>query len=199
MAQKNCHKCNVLLDFEDKFCKQCGTTLEGPSPTIPAEIRKDDSPASIPEPANIPQDAVIVRQSNWAWMWSTVPWVALFGVAMFFDFFSFGIVPVVFAAIVIVPRYLSFRRTAYILTETHVIIQHGSFVGQQRVDVVIADLNDIQVHPGTFGGFLGYTGVNLELEDGRLAFLRYVPITSPLVEHLRQRVKPSIPHHNGLT
>ena len=92
MAQKNCYKCNVLLDFEDKFCKQCGTTLEGPSPTIPAEIRKDDSPASIPEPANIPDDAVIVRQSNWAWMWSTVPWVALFGVAMFFVFL-FSLLP----------------------------------------------------------------------------------------------------------
>lgn len=139
-------------------------------------------------PIDIPDDAVVVRQSNWAWMWAAAPWVVLFGVSIAIDFITFGILPLVFAAVFIVPRYLSFRRTAYILTERYVIIQQGALMGQHRIDLPIADLNDVLVRPGTFGGVLGYTGVNLQLKDGRMAFLRYVPVASPLVEHVRARM-----------
>ena len=184
MTQNYCNKCSATFDPGDKYCRQCGTSLEHSPPSIPAD-RQEDAP-----PVDIPDDAVVVRQSNWAWIWATVPWVGLFGVAIAFDFFTFGILPMVFATIVIVPRYLSFRRTAYILTERHVIIQQGSLMGQHRIDLLIADLNDVVVHPGTFGRFLGYTGVNLRLKDGRMASLRYVPFASPLVEHFRARMNP---------
>ena len=90
-------------------------------------------------PVDIPDDAVAVRQSNWAWMWTALPWLVLFGVSIAIDFITFGILPMVFAAVFIVPRYLSFRRTAYILTERSVIIQQGSFTGHHRIDLPIAD------------------------------------------------------------
>ena len=141
-------------------------------------------------PVDIPDDAIFVRQSNWAWMWAAAPWLVLFGVSIAIDFITFGILPIVFAAVFIVPRYLSFRRTAYILTERSVIIQQGSFTAHHRIDLPIADLNDVLVQPGTFGGVLGYAGVNLQLKDGRMAFLRYVPLASPLVAHVRERMNP---------
>ena len=145
-------------------------------------------------PLDFPDDAVVVRQSNWAWMWRAVPWLVLFGVSLAFDFLTFGIVPAVIATIVIVPSYLSFRRTAYILTESYLIIQQGSFFGRHRIDLPFADLNDILLQPGTFGRSLGYTRVYLHLKDERMIFLQYVPLASPLVEHCRARMNAELPY-----
>ena len=136
----------------------------------------------------IPGDAIVVLQSNWAWMWSAAPWVVLFGVATVFDLFTFGLLPMVLAAIVIIPSYMSFRKTAYILTDTHVIIQQGTLFGSQQVEVEIANLGDVLEVPGMFGRSLGYTGVHLVLKDGRVAFLRYVPLKAPLAHHVRSRL-----------
>ena len=134
---------------------------------------------------DIPEDAVTVRQSNWAWLWAVVPWFIFFWVATFVDFLTFGLFPLVLALIVIVPRYLSFRKTLYILTETHVIIQQGSLMGQHRVNIPTSDVTQVRIDPGMFGRTLGYTGINLELKEGRVAFLRYIPIGSPLVTHFQ--------------
>ena len=67
------------------------------------------------EVVEIPNDAFIVGQSNWAWMWASTPWVILFGLSIVFDFLTFGILPIVFASIVIIPRLLATRRTKYSL------------------------------------------------------------------------------------
>ena len=136
----------------------------------------------------IPGDAIVVLQSNWAWMWSAAPWVVLFGVATVFDLFTFGLLPMVLAAIVIIPSYMSFRKTAYILTDTHVIIQQGTLFGSQQVEVAIANLGEVLEVPGMFGRSLGYTGIHLVLKDGRVALLRYVPLKAPLAHHVRSRL-----------
>lgn len=139
---------------------------------------------------DIPDDAFVIRQSNWAWIWAALPWLVIFGTSIVIDFITFGILPMAFAAIIIVPRYLSFRRTAYILTEKHVIIQQGSLTGHRRFDLPLANLKNVLIQPGTFGGVLGYTGVGLQLKDGQIALLRYVPFALPLIEHVRARRNP---------
>ena len=147
-----------------------------------------------PSPATIPEDAIIVLQSQWSYMLHTVPWLVLLGGSFTFDFLTFGILPAVLAICVIGYRYLVFRRTAYILTEKHLVIFQGSLMGQNRIDVPFADLNNILVQPGMFGRILGYTGVGLQLVDQQVALLHYVPIASPLLEHLRARMNPDSPH-----
>ena len=147
-----------------------------------------------PSPATIPEDAIIVLQSQWSYMLHTVPWLGFFGVSFTFDFLTFGILPTVIAICVIGSRYLAFRRTAYILTEKHLVIFQGSLMGQNRIDVPFANLNNILVQPGMLGGLLGYTGVGLQLVDQRVALLHYVPIASPLMEHLRAHMNPDLPH-----
>ena len=136
----------------------------------------------------IPDDAIVVLQSNWAWMWSAAPWVVLFGIATVFDLFTFGVLPMVLAAIVIIPSYMSFRKTAYILTDTHVIIQQGTLFGAQKIDLGIERLSEVLELPGMFGRSLGYTAVHLVLKDGRVALLRYVPLSAPLAQHVRSRI-----------
>ena len=141
-------------------------------------------------PVAIPDDAVVVRQSNWACVWSTVPWLVLIGVSLAFDIFTFAILPVVFATYFIGSRYLSFRRTAYILTDRYIFILQGSLMGQNRIDLSFADLNEVLAQPGTVGRSLGYTRVSLQLKDGQMVLLNYVPLESPLLEHLRERMNP---------
>ena len=147
-----------------------------------------------PSPATIPEDAIIVLQSQWSYMLHTIPWLGFLGLSFTFDFLTFGLFPAVLAICVIGSRYLAFRRTAYILTEKHLVILQGSLMGQNRIDVPFTNLINILVQPGMLGRLLGYTGVGLQLVDQRVTLLHYVPIASPLMEHLRASMNSDSPH-----
>ncbi|MQF69156.1 PH domain-containing protein [SAR202 cluster bacterium AD-804-J14_MRT_500m] len=149
-------------------------------------------------PATIPTDAIIVRQSRWAYMLYAIPALAFFGVISMVDFITFSFLPFMIASYFIVSRYLSFRRTAYILTDKHLVIFQGSLVGRKRFDIPFADLNYVQAQPGIFGSRLEYTGVILQLTDQRVFLLHYVPVGSPLLEYLRARMNPDSPHEDEL-
>ena len=185
-----CTACGNDNPENAQFCGGCGATLSASpvSGSTPQEM--DTGGQEDISPVGIPDDALIVRQSNWAYMLHTVPWLVLFGASLTFDFLTFGILPAVFATFFIGSRYLSFRRTAYILTNRYVVIQQGSLRGQSRIDVSLADLSDVLVQPGTLGRYLGYTRVSLQLKDGQMALLHYVPLESPFLEHLRERMNP---------
>ena len=180
-----CPSCGRDNTDDAQFCGGCGAPLSA-SPvdgSTPQEMDAEGQEGA--RPVAIPDDATIVRQSNWAYVVPIVPWLVLFGASFLFDFFTFGILPAVFAAFVIGSRYLSFRRTAYILTDRYVIIQQGSLMGQTRIDLSFSDLNDVLVQPGTLGRSLGYTRVSLKLKDGRMVLLHYVPLASPLLKRLQ--------------
>ena len=189
-----CLACGSDNQEDSQFCRQCGTRFSATQVTSSTPQAMDTKALEAPSPATIPEDAIIVLQSQWAYMIHTVPWLVFFGVTFAFDFLTFGIFPAVAVICVIGSRYLVFRRTAYILTEKHLVIFQGSLMGQKRIDVPFADLNNILVQPGMFGGVLGYTGVGLQLVDQQVALLHYVPIASPLLEHLRARMNPDSPH-----
>ena len=180
MRCPNCGN-NNLDDAE--VCRGCGASLSAPPDTGPIPQEMDAAGKEDVRPVAIPEDAVVVRQSNWAYMLHMVPWLILFGVSLSVDFFTFGILPAVLATWAVGSRYLSFRKTAYILTDQHIIIQRGSMMGQQRIDLPFDDLDGVSVRPGRLGIFLGYTRVELQLKDGQKALLHYVPLTSPLLEH----------------
>ena len=180
----NCPACGTDNPEDVQFCGGCCATLSA-SPVSGSTPQEMDT-----SPVGIPDDALIVRQSNWAYMLPTVPWLVFFGASLTFDFLTFGILPAVLATFFIGSRYQRFRRTAYILTNRYVVIQQGSLMGQSRIDVSLADLSDVLVQPGTFGRSLGYTRVSLQLKDGQMALLHYVPLESPFLEHLRERMNP---------
>ena len=158
-----CPRCDSDNQEDSRFCKQCGTPFSVPQATIstPQEMVADVQEE--PSLATIPEDAIIALQSRWAYMLHTIPFLALFGVSLIFDFLTLGILPTLIAIYIIGSRYLSFRRTAYILTDNHLVIFQGSLMGRKRIDVPLADLNNVQFQPGMFGRSLGYTGVILQL------------------------------------
>ena len=189
-----CPSCGDDNPVEAQSCLQCGTSFSATQGTSSTPQEMDATAQEAPSPATISEDAITVLQSQWAYMLHTVPWLVFFGGTFLFDFLTFGILPAVIAICFIGHRYLVFRRTAYILTEKHLVIFEGSLMGQNRIDVPFADLNNILVQPGMFGGFLGYTVVGLQLVDQRVASLNYVPIASPLMEQLRALMNPDSPH-----
>ena len=139
-------------------------------------------------PVIYPSDAITVRQSVWAWLWAAIPWVVFVAVALSFDFISFGILPLLLAAMVILPRYLGYRKTAYILTNEYLTIHQGSMMGKYRYDLPMSEIGSVTVQPGPFGTALGYAAVHLELKDGQVAILRYVPLASQLVGYVQTRI-----------
>ena len=193
-----CPRCDSDNQEDSRFCKQCGTPFSVPQATIstPQEMIADVQEE--PSLATIPEDAIIALQSRWAYMLHTIPFLALFGVSLIFDFLTLGILPTLIAIYIIGSRYLSFRRTAYILTDNHLVIFQGSLMGRKRIDVPLADLNNVQFQPGMFGRSLGYTGVILQLMDQQVSLLHYVPVASPLLEYLRARMNPNALHEDEL-
>ena len=188
-----CSACGKDNPEDTRFCGGCGASLEAPPVTTPTPQENISEGQEETGPVEIPDDAIFVRQSNWAYLLPALPWMVLFGLSIFFDFLTFGIVPVVLASFFIGTRYQGIRRTAYILTDSHIIILQGSFLGQKRLDVSFTDLGDVLIQPGMFGRSLGYTGVGLQLKDGQMALLHYVPSTSPLFEHVRERMESNSP------
>jgi len=128
----------------------------------------------------LPGDAVVVRQSQWSWLLFTAPWGVLALISVYIDSITFVGLPAILAVIVILPRYITYRSTAYILAPGILVIRRG----KQRNEVPISEITGINVNPGTFGRSLGYAGVRLGLRDGRVVVLQYVPQTSPLIPHV---------------
>ena len=141
------------------------------------------------EPLKIPEDAVIVKPSSWAWLWYTTPWIAL-GAASFFDVITFGIFPVLIGVLFVLPQYIRWRSTFYILTDEYVLVKRGA---RQLYTVPFSDVTEVRRHPGLFGNSLGYAAIYLVLKDGRSAFLSHVPTASGLVEYVLARTDAPAP------
>lgn len=140
----------------------------------------------------IPQGAIVVQQSSWAWLWSMVPWAGFATVSVFIDQITFIGLPLIFAAILIVPKYVRWRRTAFILTSQHLVIIQGSFGKAQRLDLPVSQIDAIQTKPGFFGRSLGYMSILLSTKDYGVVHLPYIPEGSNLIENIRRCVDPSL-------
>ncbi|MFL2763630.1 MAG: hypothetical protein ACJ0A6_01285 [Dehalococcoidia bacterium] len=110
---------------------------------------------------DIPDDAVIIKQSIWAWLLMAVPWVLFFLISLIVDFLTFGILPIILAAAMIVPRYISSNKTSYILVENYIIVDQG---GGRRIDIPINDIDFVTLKHGMFGRTLGYATFLLNLK-----------------------------------
>ena len=78
-----------------------------------------------------------------------------------FDFLTFGILPIILAAAMIVPRYISSNKTSYILVENYIIVDQG---GGRRIDIPINDIDFVTLKYGMFGRTLGYATFLLNLK-----------------------------------
>lgn len=140
--------------------------------------------------ADIPDDATVVRQVQYAWLWSSLPWLIVIGLFALFDV----VLPVVaslIAVIVLLPRYVGHRRTAYIITDENLIYQRGGLTRSQTYTLPIDRLRDVKARYGMFGRTLGYQTIDIMLDNGTLASLQYVPVLEEVDEQLRKLMDSS--------
>jgi membrane protein YdbS with pleckstrin-like domain len=97
------------------------------------------------------------------------------------------ILTTLFLVVIVVPRYLRWRRTEYVLTRDTLFYQQGGVAGIQKYEVPISTLRDVRSRFGIFGKSLGYEGVDVMLDNGAVASLQYVPVLyglGPLIQRL---------------
>ena len=138
---------------------------------------------------DIPEDAYVVKQVQYAWLWSSMPWILVLALL-----YNFGIIPepIIASAVILVitvPRYLMWRGTAYILTEDVLIYQRGGITGSTKFQIPMARLTDVRSRDGNFGRLLGYQAVDILLDNGARASLTYVPVPNDIEGQLRQRME----------
>ena len=182
-----CIKCESEKPPHSPLCGKCGDPMNPPNETDSMSLDMDAEIEDVNHTTPIPKESIETRQSNWAYMLPAIPWLGLLIVSMVFEFFTFGVLPTIFATYIIGSRYLSFRKTVYILTDRYVIIIKGSLTSQNRIDISFSDISGVLVQPGTFGKFLGYTRVRFQLKNDKLVFLQYISLSSPFLHHLRKR------------
>ena len=138
----------------------------------------------------IPEEAIWVQQVQYAWLWSSMPWLVILAVLYYTDILIEGvpILGAIVSVVIMVPRYLSWRRTAYVITEEDFIYIRGTITGTQKYHIPLSDLDNVSVRYGFFGKSLGYMTIDLTLQNSTVASLKYIPILSEFPEQMQSRI-----------
>ena len=139
-------------------------------------------------PVEIPEDAIVIRQVTWAWLWSSTPWLIALFVLLYIGVLAEPLIVSVLLLIIIVPRFLMWRGTAYILTDDDLIYQRGGITGSRKYRIPFTKLVDVRSREGMFGRGLGYQAVDIVLENRATASLTYVPTPAGVEKLLRERM-----------
>ena len=135
----------------------------------------------------IPEDAVVIKQVTWAWLWSSAPWIA--AIFLLYNFLAIEpIIASVLLLIIILPRYWQWRRTAYILTDDNLIYQRGGLLSSRKYNIPFASLVEVRSRDGMFGRGLGYQAVDIVLDNHGTASLTYVPQNMGVADLIRERI-----------
>ena len=182
-----CQKCNSPIPENNKFCGSCGEPVEELLDATPLnEVTEESSVETLSLDELLTGETI--QQSPWAWMLPIIPWMIFLVISIFVDVLTFGTLQLLIMVLFVGPRWLSWRKTAFILTEDHVTIRRGTLTGVDEVSIAIANLKEISQNPGILGQSLGYTTISLVLKDARSANLSYVPIQSTIQEYLENRL-----------
>ena len=144
----------------------------------------------------ISDDGLVVRQVQWAWIWSSIPWLILAGGLLSFGLLE-EILTTLFIIVIVLPRYLRWRRTEYVLTKDTLFYQQGGLTGIQKYEVPISTLRDVRSRFGMFGKTLGYEGVDVMLDNGAVASLQYVPVLYGLGPLIRRLIDANPPEDDA--
>lgn len=156
-----------------------------------SEYTRYQPPEPDPEDS-IPEGGLVIRQVQWAWVWSSMPWLVLAFVLLAVGFLE-EILTVLFLVIIVVPRYFRWRRTEYVLTRDTLFYQQGGVTGFQKYEIPISTLRDVRPRFGMFGRSLGYQTIDIMLDNGSVASLQYVSALQDLSSLIRRLIDSSPP------
>ena len=134
---------------------------------------------------DVPSDARIIQQVQYAWIWSSMPWVMVVVVLYTIGFFPEPLMSFIVILAIMVPRFLMWRGTRYILTKEALVYQRGGLIGSNRFRIPFSRLSDARAKYGAFGRALGYQTVEIVFKSDDVASLKYVPIFDDAVEAIK--------------
>ncbi len=137
---------------------------------------------------SIPSDARIVKQVQYAWIWSSMPWVLVVVVLYWIGFFPEPLMTLIVILAIMVPRFMMWRGTRYILTKEALVYQRGGLIGSNRYQIPFSRLSDSRAKYGAFGRALGYQTVEIVFNSGDVASLKYVPIFDDAPEAIKELI-----------
>ena len=137
-----------------------------------------------------PEDGTVIRQVPWAWFYSSMPWIfVLFVLDQVLGLLGGDpFITLLITAIIVVPRYLTWRRTRYTLTKETLIYQRGGITGSRSYSIPLSNLKDVRGRFGFFGRAMGYQAVDIVLDNGAIVTLPYVPALERYAERIRDRM-----------
>ena len=138
----------------------------------------------------IPEGATVIRQVQYAWLWSSAPWLIILAVVYYTDFLieAVPVVGAIITVIILAPRYVAWRRTAYILTDDSLIYKRGGITGSQKYQIPWSNLKGARANYGSFGRALGFQTVELLLQNDKVARLPYIPILQDVAGQIQELV-----------
>ncbi len=148
------------------------------------EDQSSEDQSSKKKSIEIPDDAQIITQVQWAWLWSGMPWLIILMALYLIGFIPDEISTIIIALVILIPRYLIWRRTALAITDDGLIYQRGGVIGSQQYEVPVDNITDVRARHGFFGRSLGYEAVDIMLDNGAVATLAYVPTLANLADKL---------------
>ncbi len=137
---------------------------------------------------------IAIRQVQWAWIMSSVPWVVVAAAFLYFGLLIEEMAGVLIV-IVVLPRFFMWRRTMYGITDSHLVYQRGGILSSKAYPLPYSRMTDVRSRYGIFGRALGYQAVDVMMDNGAVATLSYVPIVTDAEERLQAKIE----EHGGLT
>ena len=138
-----------------------------------------------------PEGGTVIKPIAFAWIWSSVPWLAVMSMLYAVGFIPEEITLVVLAVVIMVPRYVGHRRTLYVLARDELIYQRGGIFATKRVPIPISSIKDVRVRHGFLGRTLGYQTVDVLLENGAIANMAYISALTDVAAQLREMMVAS--------
>jgi uncharacterized membrane protein YdbT with pleckstrin-like domain len=133
-----------------------------------------------------------IRQVQWAWLWSSLPWVVVLAVMLYLGFLE-EVMTSVILIIIIVPRYFMWRRTKFTLTDDVLLYQRGGITSSKAYPLPLTKIKDVRTRYGLFGRALGYQGVDVLMDNGAVANMAYLPIVSDVSGKIRALIDQQEP------
>ena len=115
----------------------------------------------------ITEPVMSIRQVQYAWVWSSIPWLAIIAFIYYTDILIEGmpLLGAIVSIVILIPRFASWKSTRYIFYTDKFIYNRGGLFGSHQYTIPLDKLKDIQDQHGFLGRSLGFKTVNLILDD----------------------------------
>ena len=158
---------------------------------ITPDSSEEAPPASnITEVGSVPENVIVFHQTHWAWLLPSSIWIILLLVLAQTDFLTMGLIPLLMAVAIVLPRYLRWKQTKYYLSEEALYITMVGLplIQKKRIfELPFDDMAGMNLKYGTFGKSLGYAEVGVVFQNQQIAKLSYIGNYQDFMSHIESR------------